>query len=157
MKKTTQQNLNENIAAILMLLGGFWAIYYFSVELTEMLEGINSKHSIISIDKGAFYLLGAGIGIIATVAIIVLSRYYKQQIPKKIRTASVFTLIFSIPLAFILPHFIAYPTEKKLESMGYEYCPDMSTQWLHDVTSVYVNDMKLCIEPEHKVPNLPNF
>lgn len=128
---------------ILMSLGAFFGFGYFSIDTVEQ---IVSHSPSISFDKGAFYLLGVGIGLGALVMGMIIEVWKKKPPSDKITQRVVRTAVWGVATMFILPQVAQYAIEDYLEARNYGVCQEASHQWLHARTIVYTDNPETCLQ-----------
>jgi len=130
---------------ILTSLGAFsWFFWKFSALVT----GITAE--VVLIDKGAFYMLGAGVTMLVLSFVMV-----REILLGKILTDKAASLLSKIGIAgvvimFSLPHVIHYVSSSYLESNGYTVCEEASHQWLFNKKTVYIQESVECRESLRK-------
>ncbi len=127
------------------------ALLYFAYVSAVTIQDMATLPAVISFDKGAFYLLGAGAGLSALIVAGIYESCLGRQLSK--RTASIITKValggFIVMLA--LPHVTDYLVSGFLSNQGYVVCHDASRQWLHSTTIVYARNNRTCLEaPEEE-------
>ena len=127
----------------LMAIGG---LGYFLFEAINVLSKLLSLPDYISFDKGAFYLLGASIGL----AVLIYAAVYESCLGKTLgdKHARQITkvAISGIIIMFALPHLVHYLTAQFLQNKEYGVCQEVSRQWLHSRIIVYAKDNDVCRE-----------
>ncbi|PKM18924.1 MAG: hypothetical protein CVV11_10940 [Gammaproteobacteria bacterium HGW-Gammaproteobacteria-15] len=118
---------------------------YFGYYLSLLLKGLFSHAEAVTLNKGAFYCLGAAI-----IGCMLLYFGVRKLQGKAVSAAQNkrASLIFFIGLgiAVILPQLIHYPTASYLQAQGYSECELQSRQWLHDKVMVFTVTPEHCIE-----------
>jgi hypothetical protein len=118
---------------------------YFGYYLSLLLKGLFSAAEAVTLNKGAFYCLGAAI--IGCMLLYFGVRKLQGKTVSTIQNRRA-SLIFFIGLgiAVVLPQLIHYPTASYLQAQGYSECALQSRQWLHDKVMVFTITPKHCIE-----------
>ena len=118
-------------------LGSF---LWFSISLALTLGQIVSSHSVVSIDKGSYYLLGGAIALGALLVDGVYTSILNKPLPERLSKILVRVIILGLVLIFVLPQLLHYGMRSFLVSHGYEYCEFNSSQWLHVHSLEFRND-----------------
>ena len=126
------------ISLTLMLL------YLFTAEAVSTTSQLLNQPESISFNKGAYYMLGAGLGAGALTIGIVASFWLGKMLSQKTVGILMKIAIGSIGLMFVLPHLVHYGVDRYLSNAGYEVCESASHQWLHSRTIVYVKSAEIC-------------
>ena len=130
--------------AIFTLLTAF-GFGYFWYHFLVLLNGLLTDAAAVTINKGAFYCLGA-----ALIGSMLLYFGWRKLQGKAVtaRQNKQASLVFFIGLglAVILPQLIHFPSASYLQAQGYSECELQSRQWLHDKVMVYTNTPEHCIE-----------
>lgn len=118
---------------------------YFGYNLFLLLGGLLSHTDAVTVNKGAFYCLGAAVMGCMLVFFGVRKLMGKTVTARQNKQAS---LIFFIGLGLIivLPQLIHYPAVSYLKAQGYSECELQSRQWLHDKVTAFTVSQAHCIE-----------
>jgi hypothetical protein len=127
----------------LMTIGG---LGYFLFVAINMLGNLLSLPDHISFDKGAFYLPGVSIGLAALIYAGVYESCLEKTLTEKHTRQITKFAISGIIIMFLFPHLAHYLTDQFLQNKKYEICREVSRQWLHSRTIVYVRDAGVCSE-----------
>jgi len=103
----------------------------------KMISSIISDNPQIKIDKGSYYLLGAGIALLALLPDGYYNSVLKSSTPKMMEKWIRRIAIGGCILILILPPLIHYPAAIYLEKHNYSECEAKSSQWLFVRTIVY--------------------
>ena len=125
------------VVMIVFILMVLFCIYSFSISVFETTHGILSNSEKIIFDKGAFYLLGAAIGLIDLIWIMVYQGVLKKALTNK--AAQIFSRIAasSLVIAFALPVVSHLIIEQAVLEMNYEVCTSESNTWFYLSEIVY--------------------
>jgi len=139
---------------ILMSIGAFYGFGYFAIDTVEQLI---SHSSSISFDKGAFYLLGVGIGLGALVIGMIIEVWKKQPPSDRVAKRVMRTAILGLAIMFLFPQLVHYAIADYLAARDYGICQEASHQWLQARTIVYTDNPETCLqlanEKNNKVTN----
>lgn len=105
--------------------------------LVDMIGSITSNSARVSIDKGVYYLFGAGIALLALLPDGLYNAVLKQEKPSNIARWVSRGIIAGLILILLLPQLVHYSTASYLENRGYLVCGKESRQWLAMRTIVY--------------------
>lgn len=132
--------------AVVILLAflaiGLACIWIPSVHFIEMLGAVTSNEARITIEKGAFYLYGGGIALLALLIDGFYNAVLRQKISQTVSSWVSRVAIIGLIMVPILPALIHYPTAYVLERRGYSECEARSSQWLFVRTIVYTKPGK---------------
>ncbi|SNY60473.1 hypothetical protein SAMN06297280_0102 [Arsukibacterium tuosuense] len=130
--------------AVFALLTAF-GFGYFSYYFLVLVNGLLTDAAAVTINKGAFYCLGAAL--IGSMLLYFGGRKLqgKAVTARQNKQASLVFFI-GLGLAVILPQLIHYPSASYLQAQGYSECELQSRQWLHDKVMVYTSTPEHCIE-----------
>ena len=127
------------------LIGGVIAIVSFTSSGIDVIQKISGRADVVIIQKGLFYMLGAGIGLLC----VGIDQYYNRILHKKLTNIflKIFTVFFfgGIVIALLLPHILSSVATNKLEKLHYSYCAPLSYTWLFYKDIAYVKDKSLCV------------
>lgn len=138
--------LNRIITPILFVLGGFSALYWFISSIYLLSISIGYTDDIVLVNKGSFYLLGVGIGMLGLAFIVIWEQWLVKPLNKRITTIFSSLAIASITLLLVLPHAIHYLVDDYLIAKDYSVCEKASHQWLFVQDIVYIKDTMECSE-----------
>ena len=146
-KSTLLLQYGAILGFISMSLG---ALIWFGIDAIFIIRQLISMPLSISFDKGAFYMLGIGIGLGALVIYMILEVWKKKPPSDRLTRRIVKTALFGVAIMFLLPQVAHYSIAHYLEKRGYEICHKVSYQWLHYQNIVFTNDQKTCSEVANK-------
>ena len=122
-----------------------FGIIYFSYYLYALLQGLGTKAADITVNKGAFYCLGAAMMGAMLSYFGVRKIRNKPVTPQLNKQASRFFVI-SLIITIVLPQLLHYPIQSYLTAKGYTECALQSRQWMHDKVMVFTATPEHCIE-----------
>lgn len=122
-----------------------FGIIYFCYHLFALLQGLGSKAADITVNKGAFYCLGAAMMGAMLSYFGVRKIRNKPVTPQLNKQASRFFVI-SLIITIVLPQLLHYPIQSYLTAKGYTECALQSWQWMHDKVMVFTATPEHCIE-----------
>ncbi len=135
---------------LMFALIGIPALLWFGVTLYTITGEILSSSSIVVFDKGAFYLLGSGLGTL-TLAFVAGYEYWLDKVlPKRLNILCTKMLLISVAVVILLPQASHFFLNRHLENNNYTVCREASRQWLHDRTIVYLDSTENCHEVAEK-------
>ncbi|WP_213999182.1 hypothetical protein [Arsukibacterium sp.] len=130
--------------ALFALLTAF-GFGYFGYYLLVLLNGLLADAAAVTINKGAFYCLGAAL--IGSMLLYFGGRKLQGKAVTARQNKQASRVFFiGLGLAIILPQLIHFPSASYLQAQGYSECELQSRQWLHDKVMVYTNTPEHCIE-----------
>ncbi|MEO3877159.1 hypothetical protein [Rheinheimera fenheensis] len=117
----------------------FW--YYFF----QLLHGLFTGATDVTVNKGAFYCLGGALlgGIFLYFGVKKLRGHKVSKAQDAWASRAFFV---ALCLSIILPQLIHYPTASYLQASGYSECELQSRQWLHDKVMVFTITAEHCVE-----------
>ncbi|WP_075186128.1 hypothetical protein [Teredinibacter haidensis] len=134
--------LNKVITPPLLLVGGVSAVLWFIYRVAFLYKNISE--SMVVFDKGSYYMLGVGIGLL-TLAFVTLKEFWGgNPITKKQNHILTKLAISGLALLFIVPHAAHFFANKHLVTHGYSVCEDASHQWLFVRDIVYIQPSIEC-------------
>ncbi|MCP4342667.1 MAG: hypothetical protein GY799_28245 [Desulfobulbaceae bacterium] len=134
--------LNRIVTPILFLLGGFSALFWFLYRIYKLIEG--SADSVVLVDKGSYYMLGVGIGMLDLAFVIIWEQWLRKPLNNRVTTIFSRLAVASIILLLALPHTIHYFVGEHLRAKGYSVCEEASHQWLFVRDIVYIQESMEC-------------
>lgn len=136
--------LNRIITPLVFLLGGVCALAWFIYRIYMLAKG--SDTGIVLIDKGSYYMLGVGTGMLDLAFIVIWEQWLVKPLSKMVTAIFSRLAIVSIVLLFALPHIIHYLADEHLTGKGYSVCKEASHQWLFVRDIVYIQPSVECSE-----------
>ena len=127
-----------------LFIFGVLGVLFFGLASMQLISDITSYPPSISFEKGSFYGLGTGVGMLMLVYLFTSEFIFKKKLTK--RAGGIFNkmLIICLVTTLGLPHIVHYAFLNHLESKSYITCEEMSTRWFHDRTIVYVQNRAVC-------------
>ena len=107
----------------------FWEVYQLIAHWAE---------DALMFDKGAFYLLGVGLGMLALAIVTVQEGWLGRDLSKSQATALSRLAIVGVMLIPILPNLTHFATDTLLKNDGYVVCEPASHQWRFIRDIVYI-------------------
>lgn len=129
---------------MLFLLGGVSALAWFIYRIGILIQGSDSQ--IVLIDKGSYYMLGVGIGMLDLSFVVIWEQWLAKPLTKTVTKIFSRLAVASVVLLFALPHAIHYLADVNLKSKGYLVCEEASHQWLFVRNIVYIQQPMECSE-----------
>ncbi len=128
-----------------MLLGlTVFAAVTFLSEVYVNIKSIKTLPDSIAFNKGAYYLLGAGITVGIFCYILMLDFWLKKKTSRKMVKVMLRAAIAGIIVSVILPQVVYLGCDRYLRELGYGVCEEASHRWLHSVTLVYTKSSGVC-------------
>ncbi len=93
---------------------------------------------IVLFDKGSYYTLGIGIGLLSLTFVTIKEFWGGKPITNKQNRMLTTLAIAGVVLLFLMPHMTHFITDKHLEKHGYIVCEEASQQWLFVRDIVYI-------------------
>ena len=134
--------LNRIVTPILFLFGGGAALLWFFYRIYMLVKG--SGDDIVLIDKGSYYMLGVGIGMLNLTFIVIWEQWLVKPLTKRVATVFTRLAVASIVFLLALPHVVHYVVGEHLEASGYSVCEEASHQWLFVRDIVYIQPSVEC-------------
>jgi len=133
---------NRIVTPILFLLGGLLSLLWFIYRIYMLVKG--SGDEIVLIDKGSYYMLGVGIGMLALAFVVIWEQWLVKPLTKRVTTIFSRLAVASIVFLLALPHVVHYVAGEYLEASGYSFCEEASHQWLFVRNIVYIQSSVEC-------------
>ncbi|NMM42378.1 hypothetical protein [Pseudoalteromonas arctica] len=148
MVKLKKSSLKLQIpTALLFILISFFALGVFGYFTFTLIFSILSESEIIRFDKGAMYMLGVGLtsGLLSFFMVYeILNKKVSASLNKKsIRPALIF-----LGSIFVVPQLAGLAVDYYVESVGYVYCKEQSSQWLQNQTLIFASNEYSCLKNE---------
>jgi len=124
----------------------FLCIFWFIESALETIDGVSNGLDKIVFDKGAFYLLGAAIGLVDLIWIMTYQGILKKALNSKVTIIFSRVAAASLVVAFTLPVVCHLFIEQTVFNMDYEECTAESNTWLYLSEIVYTNDKEACTD-----------
>ncbi|MCA0893437.1 hypothetical protein [Microbulbifer agarilyticus] len=135
----SQQTSRPAAAAILLvffLVAGI-CLTLPIVAFYHMIVAIFQAEKTVLIDKGVYYLFGAGIAMSFLLLDGIYNSLISRPIPSKIKRVVGAAALLGLALIVILPTTVHRASAYILEQRGYEICEAASSQWLFVRDIVY--------------------
>lgn len=121
---------------------GSGAIVWFIYRVFSLF--CNGSSSIVTFDKGSYYMLGVGVGLLALAYMIIREFWLRRPLTNEQSSFFSRVAISGVILAFVFPHIAHYAVDKYLEDHGYTVCEEASHQWLFVRDIVYIQPTVQC-------------
>jgi len=120
------------------------ALLWFVNKFLLLLTGYSSN--IVVIEKGAYYMLGVGLGLLALAYICIHEFWGGKPLTNKQSSVLTKIAIASVALTFLVPHLIHYIADDFFLGAKYSVCEAASHQWLFVRDIVYIRETIECTE-----------
>lgn len=143
MEKGDSPSLIDRIATpLFLLLLGATAMAWFVYRVCALFN--NESSPIITFDKGSYYLLGAGVGLLSLAYMTIKQFWLKSPLTQQQSSLFSRIAIAGVITMFVFPHIAHFAADKYLEQHGYTVCEEASHQWLFVRDIVYVQPTVEC-------------
>tara|TARA_R110001583_G_scaffold148791_1_gene300661 strand:- start:85 stop:522 length:438 start_codon:yes stop_codon:yes gene_type:complete len=119
--------------------------YGFGTALFATVSAISHDSLRVVFDQGAFYLLGATIGLLALIWIMIYQGILMRELTKKLTSWFSRIAVTGILTAFILPVVSHVVVEKIVLNKGYEICTAETSTWFYLSEIVYLKVGSACL------------
>ena len=141
-KRDPPSLLNRIIGPPLFLLSGFFSALWFFYRVVFFFQNISAP--IIVFDKGSYYMLGVGVGLLSLGLVIAIEFWGGKPITDAQNSVFSKLAIFGVVLLFVFPHISHFAADKYLKKNGYMVCREASHQWLFVRDIVYIQPSITC-------------
>ena len=124
----------------LMLGAALW----FGWSFISLVSQILHEAPVIYFNKGALYMLGVAIGLLALVYAIFIEVILQQQLTENSSRMITRTAYIGIGVLVLFPQIIHFTVERNLIKKNYEICETASYQWLMYREIVFTRDTQTC-------------
>ena len=143
MKKGDSPSIIDRIGTpVFLLVLGASAMVWFIYRVFLLFS--NGLSPIVIFDKGSYYMLGVGVGLLA-LAYMIIREFWLAR-PLTNRQSSFFSrlAILGVILTIVLPQLAHFAVDKYFTQHGYTVCKEASHQWLFVRDIVYVASSVEC-------------
>ncbi|SBS25094.1 hypothetical protein MSP8887_00112 [Marinomonas spartinae] len=134
--------VQKYIGPFCFLIAGIGGGYWFVSNLFSLF--INFNKSVILVNQGAYYALGASIIFFSISFMVILDQWIMKPINNYWIKIGNRLIIVGFILTFSLPYIIYYYVEYSLINNGYNICESASRNWLYIHNTVYVHPPQAC-------------
>lgn len=129
---------------LIFISGSIAALLWFFYRILKVFIGTLSE--IVVFDKGSFYMLGVGVGMLVLAIVTVQEGWLDRPLSKKQSTYLTKAALIGIALIFTTPHLVHYFANVYLLKQGYSVCEEASHQWLFVRNIAYIQKSIECSE-----------
>lgn len=129
-------------APLFFISGSLLALLWFFFRVFDVFFGVLSKIEVF--DKGSFYMLGVGIGLLILSVVTVQEGWLGKPLSKRQSVHLTKAAFIAIALIFTVPHIVHYSANKYLLGKGYMVCDEAAHQWLFVRDIVYIQPSVKC-------------
>lgn len=134
--------INRILTPPTLLISGGAALCWFFYRLFSLIAGISSD--VVLFDKGSFYMLGVGVGLLSLGFVVVQEFWVGSPISRKQNKIFTRMVLFGIATLIIFPHITHFLVDRYLMRNGYSVCEEASHQWLFVRDIVYISEATVC-------------
>jgi hypothetical protein len=129
-------------APLFFISGSLSALLWFFFRVFDVFFGALSKIEVF--DKGSFYMLGVGVGLLILSIVTVQEGWLGKPLSKRQSTYLTKAAFVGVALIFTVPHLAHYSANKYLFQKGYAICAEAEHQWLFVRNIVYIQPSVAC-------------
>lgn len=130
------------LGPLVFLIGAPIALGVFLNKLHRLI--LHWSDDVFMFDKGAFYLLGVGLGMLALAILTVQEGWFGRNLSKVQAVVLSRLALLGAALIPILPNLTHYAADAVLKGKGYEVCESASHQWRFIRDIVYIKPSVEC-------------
>jgi hypothetical protein len=119
--------------------------YSFGTALFATVSAISHDSVRVVFDQGAFYLLGATIGLLALIWIMIYQGILMKELTEKLTSWFSRIAVSGMLTVFILPVVSHIVIEKIVLDKGYEICTAETSTWFYLSEIVYLKTGSACL------------
>ncbi len=129
---------------LIFIISAASALFWFGYRFFDLINQLDLTAGVLTFDKGAFYMLGVGLGLATLSFVLVYELWYGSHLTKRLTRICTRLAFVSILLLLVFPQAIHFLTDSYLENKGFFICEQASSQWLFVAEIVYVNGEHDC-------------
>jgi len=129
-------------APLIFISGSIAALLWFFYRIFNLF--IATLSEIVVFDKGSFYMLGVGVGMLNLAIVTVQEGWLDKPLSKKQSAYLTRGAFIGIALIITVPHLVHYFANSYLLRQGYTVCEEASQQWLFVRDIVYIAESIEC-------------
>lgn len=134
--------LNKVMGPPIFLFSGLAALLWFFYRSAFLFQNISEP--LILFDKGSYYMLGVGLGLLTLGVVVVIEFWGGKPITAKQNVIFTRLAMSAMVLLFVVPHGVHVLVDRYLTQQGYSVCEEASHQWLFVRDIVYVDKNTQC-------------
>jgi len=127
---------------LVFIVGGIGALFWFGFSLSTLIISINGE--LVKFDKGAFYMLGVGLGLATLSFVLVYELWFGKSLTEQLTKVCTRLAFASIALLLLVPQVAHVLTDNYLKNRDFIVCHKASRQWLFVSEVIYVNGNLRC-------------
>jgi len=127
---------------LIFVLIAVGALLWFFISFFYLLQQMGAD--VVVFDKGSYYALGVGVGLMAIAFAGVQETWLKKPLTKRSTSIISKLAIAGVALTFTVPHILHYASNSYLKNKGYSVCAEASHQWLFVRNIVYIQPSIEC-------------
>lgn len=128
---------------LFLLLTGL-AFSLFFLGMVALVSGLTAESTVISFNKGAMYMLGAGVGALCLSIGVVYHSLYSRKVPENLEKILIKGAIIGIIIMFVFPHAVHFSVSGIVETRKYVRCKEAEYRWLLYKKYVYTETQGAC-------------
>ncbi len=129
---------------LIFIISSTSALFWFGYRFFDLFNKLDSTAEVLKFDKGAFYMLGVGLGLAILSFVLVYEFWHGNSLTKKLTKTCTWLALFSVLLLLFFPQAMHFWTDNYLEEKGFFICEQASSQWLFVTEIVYVSGEHDC-------------
>ncbi|NOQ78393.1 MAG: hypothetical protein GQ546_03225 [Gammaproteobacteria bacterium] len=137
---TKRINLSRYATVFVFALISIGALIAFGYYALDVVLGLIYREDIIEFNKGAMYMLGAGLSA-GLLTFFMVHELKGREVSKSYNKKATRLAMIFIGFIFLFPQLVDYVISYKVRDIDYIFCENRSYQWLHAQNKVFgIND-----------------
>ncbi|MBQ0732298.1 MAG: hypothetical protein KBT75_16480 [Oleispira antarctica] len=121
------------------------SLVWFGSSLNNLVSDLINMRNIITFDKGAMYVLGAGVGALSLSVAVVYAAIYQRKVSFSIEKVLIKIALIAVVVMFVLPQIAHVLVNRIIDDNSYQECKPLSYRWMLYKKYVFTQDEETCI------------
>lgn len=133
------------LSTLLFVLLPVACLVWFGSSLNNLISDLINMRNIITFDKGAMYVLGAGVGALSLAVAVVYTAIYQRKVSFSIEKVLIKIALIAMVVMFVLPQIAHLSVNRIIDDNSYQECEPLSYRWMLYKKYVFTQDEETCI------------
>jgi hypothetical protein len=102
-------------------------------------------NNVITFNKGAMYVLGAGAGALSLSVAVVYTAIYQRKVSFSVEKVLIKIALIAMVVMFVLPQIAHLSVNRIIDDNSYQECEPLSYRWMLYKKYVFTQDEETCI------------
>jgi hypothetical protein len=133
------------LSVVFFLSMSIGSLIWFGSSIQNLISDLINMNNVITFDKGAMYVLGAGVGALSLSVAVVYTAIYQRRVSFSVEKVLIKIALIAVVVMFVLPQIAHLSVNRIIDDNSYQECEPLSYRWMLYKKYVFTQDEETCI------------